>query len=363
MRFALFPLLCIPLVHGCGVSGEDPEDRAGWSALPNAYATHFEIEVRGDERRLVVFGPEGRTDTVGKYLYRGTDAQDLLPVPLERTVVLSTTHLPYFGELHAVDQVVGTAFTEQVRDPRFANAVRDGQLKEVSRADGVDKERLVALAPQVIFDYPFGTGDRHTGSLTRTVMVTEYLEEHPLGRAEWVRFFGVLLGMERRADSVFKAIEHRYGVLREMSAHLSATPTVLFASHWEGAWFAPSGNSYMATLINDAGGRYVFSDPGGAGNISLPLERLMVLGDTIDHLGVLLAAEGPVGISTLVGGDPRIARLRCVQEGAFVGNSATADIFGQALLEPDEVLRDLRCIFHPGSCAGRKGRYFQALPQ
>lgn len=363
MRAALGLLIVLPLVQGCGPSNGESQGKAVWSGVPNAYATHFEFQVRGEERRVLVFGPEGRTDTVGKYLYRTAGTADHLPVPLERTVVLSTTHLSYFGALGAVDQVVGTSFTEQVRDPRFADAVRDGRLKEVSRADGVDRERLLALAPQVVFDYPFGRGDRGANAFTGTVMVAEYLEEHPLGRAEWVRFFGALLGVERRADSVFKAIEHRYDVLRGMRTHLTRSPQVLFASHWNGAWFAPAGNSYMATLINDAGGHYVFSDSVAAGNINLPLERLLVLGDTIDHLGVLLAASGPVDRATLVGGDPRVARLRCVREGAFLGNSATDDIFGAALLEPDEVLRDLRCIFHPGSCAGRKGRYFRAMPQ
>lgn len=362
MRAVLWILACVPLIAGCGSSSEEAEGMAGWSGLPNAYATRFEIQVRGDERRVVVFGPKGRVDTVGIYPYR-TEGGGSGGRSLDRVVVLSTTHLSYFGALGAVDQVVGTAFTGQVRDPRFGEAVRRGRLQEVSRADGVDRERLLALDPQLVFDYPFGGGDRRSEGLPSTVYVTEYLEEHPLGRAEWVRFFGALLNEERRADSAFKAIEHRYTVLREMKAHLMSTPTVLFASHWNGAWFAPPGNSYMATLINDAGGRYIYSDSMVSGNINLPLERLLVIGDSIDHLGVLLAAAEPVDRVTLVGGDPRVARLKCVREGAFLGNSSTDDIFGAALLEPDEVLRDLRCIFHPGSCAGRKGRYFRAMPQ
>ncbi|MBX2972941.1 MAG: ABC transporter substrate-binding protein [Flavobacteriales bacterium] len=354
-------LACIPCFMGCEPSGGDHVEQAGWSSLPNAYATHFEVQVRGDERRLLVFGAEGRADTVGRYLYRGEG--EMLPVPVQRAVVLSTTHLSYFGSLGAVDQVVGTAFTAQVRDPRFVEAARDGRLQEVSRADGIDRERLLALAPQVIFDYPFGMGDRRTTSLANTVHVTEYLEEHPLGRAEWIRFFGMLLGREQRADSIFNAIMHRYSFLCDLRAHLPKEPSVFFGSHWEGAWSAPAGNSCMAALIRDAGGRYVFADSAAPGNIAVPLERLLIMGDTVDHIGVLLAHAGPVDRRAMVGGDPRIARLKGVREGAFVGNSATRDLFGQALLEPDEMLRDLRCILHPGTCAGRKARYFEALRQ
>src|SRR5690606_26820508 len=99
-------LACIPWVLGCGSSGGDEAGEARWSSLPNAYATHFELQVRGEERRLVVFGAEGRTDTVGKYTYRG--GAETVPMPLQRAVVLSTTHLSYFGALGAVEQVVGT---------------------------------------------------------------------------------------------------------------------------------------------------------------------------------------------------------------------------------------------------------------
>lgn len=361
MKNVLVVFAVVMLLSSCGQSAADGLGQAGWSGLPNSHAKHFELQVRGEERRLVVFGPEGRSDTVGRYTFRG--AADGIPWPLERTAVLSTTHLPYFSALDAVDRVLGTAHTAQVRDARFIEAISAGRVQELARADGVDRERLVALAPQVIFDYPFGMGDNRAASFNNTILVAEYLEEHPLGRAEWIRFFGILLGREQRADSIFRSIVHRYTFLCDVRGHLPKAPVVMFGSHWEGAWFAPPGNSCIATLIDDAGGRYVFADSIAAGNITVPLERLLVMGDTVDNIGVLLAHAGPVDRRTMVGGDPRIARLKGVREGAFVGNSATRDLFGQALLEPDEMLRDLRCILHPGTCAGRRTRYFEALRQ
>lgn len=360
MRCALLPI-GMWLLAGCGPS-VDRSSEADWSGIPNAYATHFELQVRGEDRRLVVFGPQGRKDTVGIYPFRGPGAEPALQ-GLERIVVLSTTHLSYFSALGAQGLVVGTAHTDQVRDPRSVAAIRAGTMQEVARADGVDRERLIALDPQVVFDYPFGKGDRNSASVARTVNVGEYLEAHPLGRAEWLRFFGMLLNTEEKADSLFNAIVHRYTFLCDLRTHLQGAPSVLFGSHWDGAWYAPAGNSYMATLIKDAGGSYVFSDSVSAGNINLSLERLLVLGDTVARFGVLLAHDGPVNRSLLVGGDPRIAQLNGVRHGAFVGNSATHDLFGQALLEPDVVLRDLRCIIHPSTCVGHSGTYFQKLAQ
>lgn len=349
---------------GCTSTVEEGPIAAGWSGVPNAYADHFELQVNGEKRRLVVFGPEGREDTIGVYAYRSSASgkQDM-PWPLDRVVALSTTHLPYFSALGSERVVVGAAHTDQLRDPKFLDALRTGALEEVGLPDGVDVERLIALAPQAVFDHPFGRKERASAANVRTIEVAEYLEAHPLGRAEWIRFFGMLLGMEQRADSVFAAIEHRYRVLRDMKEHLPDAPLVFFGSRWQGDWFAPPGDSYMATLIEDAGGRYILADSVAMGNITIPLERLLLLGDTVDRFGVLLAHPGQVDHKVLSGGDPRVLALNGMMSGAFVGNSDTDDLFGQALLEPDEVLRDLRCIFHPGSCGVRVPRYFRPVLQ
>ncbi|MCB9163821.1 MAG: ABC transporter substrate-binding protein [Flavobacteriales bacterium] len=354
----------LPLFIGCSPTAQDKTTSAGWSGVPNAYADHFEQQVRGGERRLVVFGPEGRNDTIGVYAYRSSASgkQDM-PWPLDRVVALSTTHLPYFSALGSERVVVGAAHTDQLRDPKFLEALRTGALEEVGLPDGVDVERLIALAPQAVFDHPFGRKERATAANVPTIEVAEYLEAHPLGRAEWIRFFGMLLGREEQADSIFAAIEHRYTVLRDMKQHLPDGPGVFFGSRWQGDWFAPPGNSYMATLISDAGGRYVLADTVADGNITIPLERVLLLGDTVDHFGVLLADPGKVDRTVLTGGDRRLLALRSLRSGAFVGNSAKDDLFGQALLEPDEVLRDLRCIFHPGSCGVRVPRYFRPVLQ
>jgi iron complex transport system substrate-binding protein len=281
---------------------------------------------------------------------------------LERVAVVSTTHLPYFTALHAGPLVVGVAYTDQVRDAVVKDQIAAGNTAEIARADGLDRERLIALRPQVVFDYPFGSDSRSMEMAQPTIAVTEYLEDHPLGRAEWIRFFGLLIGREKLADSVFKAIVHRYEFVREQRGHLGAAPRVLFGSHWEQNWFVPPGNSYMARLIDDAGGKYLYADSVVEGNITLALEQVLVAGEQCDHIGVVLATQGRVDAAALAG-DPRVARLDAVRKGGFFGNSATSDIFGQALLEPDVVLRDLRCIFHPRICAGHKPTYFFPIAQ
>ncbi|MEZ4738541.1 MAG: ABC transporter substrate-binding protein [Flavobacteriales bacterium] len=338
--------------------------KADWSTAPNAYAEHFELQVRGRDRRILVFGPNGRTDTTGILIVHGATEPGEVPLahPLKRVAVVSTTHLPYFEALKASEVVVGVAHAAALRPGVFRDQVANGHTMEISRADGLDKERLIALAPQALFNYPFGRNDGSDEMNIPVVPITEYLEQHPLGRAEWIRFFGYLLGKEDKADSLFKAIEHRYLTLKGIGAALEDRPRVFFGSNWEKTWYAPPGNSYMATLINDAGD-YLYSDSISDGNIAMPLERLLLASRGAEHFGVVLAAEGRVGALQLAGGDPRLAELDAVREGGFHGNSEHSDIFGQALLEPDIILRDLRCIFRPGTCPSHRPTYFFRVGQ
>lgn len=353
------------LLQGCTDHDDPAPDPAGWVSIPNTFAEHFLLQIRGTDRRLVVLGNDVKKDTIGIYRWTSatSGAEIGIEVPLERVAVVSTTHLPFFEGLGATGALVGLAHADKVRDARVRERVRTGRIQEISRADGLDRERLIALAPQAVFDYPFGRSDQDQSVLHTTIAVTEYLEEHPLGRAEWIRFFGILLDRQEMADSLFLAIVHRYEVARDMSQHFGSSPKVLFGSQWEERWWMPPGNSYMATLINDAGGHYWFTDSIADGNIAVALEQVLDVGRECQYFGLIMSAEGKMDAKRLVGGDDRVAALGAVRKGGFIGNTARNDLFGKALLEPEVVLKDLRCIFHPGSCGDHQPSYFFPIDQ
>jgi len=365
MRIYALLMAFVALLMGCDDREPVVHGNAGWGTLPNAYADHFQVQIRGSDRRVLVFGAGGLQDTVGWYLLKGTPngREEAIMVPLTRVAVVSTTHLPFFTALHVPEAIVGVAHSDAIRDHSMRGRVRSGAISEITRAEGLDRERLIALAPQALFDYPFGRRPGQASVVPSTIAVTEYLEQHPLGRAEWVRFFGLLLGREEEADSLFAAIAHRYGTLRDMRTVLGTPPHVLFGSNWEKDWFAPPGNSYMAALIHDAGGRYWFADSATEGNIPMALEQVISIADSCAYFGVVMAEEGRVDPLRMAGGDPRVAKLKALREGGFIGNSARSDLFGEALLEPEVMLQDLRCIFYPRVCAGYRPTYFFPVGQ
>lgn len=340
--------LTIVLLVGCAPQGNDHHAVQGMESKP-LVAQHFTVFTVPDGHRLLVFGDSAHTDTIGD-----------LVVPkggLQRIAVLSTTHLPYLSTLSSVDRVVAAAYLERVRDAATKERQAAGQVMEIGTADGVDREALIAVAPDVLLAYPFGrSGADTTVAGVPLLMIAEYLEPHPLGRAEWLKFFGVLVGKTGLADSLYTGIAERYEAAKA-NVQGDLRPKVLFGSYWNGQWWVPPGNSYMAQLIEDAGGDYLFRDRRGKENIAIDMETMLTLGGDADNWGMIAELPSPAGIVDFTQGDARLEGLKAVRnKSLFIGNTASSDLFGQALVEPDVVLRELREIVdvhlvvdHPGN--------------
>lgn len=324
---------------------------------PPTIAQHFTVFTVAEGHRLLVFGDSAHADTISDFVVpRGG---------LQRIAVLSTTHLPYLSTLGTADRVVAAAQLEQVRDTATKERYAAGQVMEIGTADGVDREALIAVAPEVLLGYPFGRSVSDTAVTgVPLLMIAEYLEPHPLGRAEWLKFFGVLVGKADLADSLYAGIARRYEAARA-DVQPDRRPNVLFGSYWNGQWWVPPGNSYMAQLIEDAGGDYLFSDRRGKENIAVDLETMISLGEQVDVWGIVTSSDLEISYPDFHHGDGRVDHIKAyVTHRLFYANSAVSDLFGKAVLQPDLVLNDLTyCLMTEPSRypAKRTNPYFNPL--
>lgn len=339
---------------GCGPQGNDPGASQGTEVRP-LVAQHFTVFALPAGHRLLVFGDSAHLDTIGD-----------LVVPsegLQRIATLSTTHLPYMSTLGSTDRVVAAAHLDHVRDNATKERHASGQVMEIGTADGVDREALIAVAPDVLLGYPFGRSGADTAVAgVPLLMIAEYLEPHPLGRAEWLKFFGVLVGKTGLADSLYAGIAERYEQAKATVGN-GPRPKVLFGSQWNGQWWVPPGNSYMAQLIEDAGGDYIFSDRSGKENIAVDMETMLVRAAEADTWGMIADLPSSRGVVDFTHGDPRLESLKAVQDKwLFIGNTAHGDLFGQALVEPDVLVHELHELFATNALrhypSGYMPRYF-----
>src|SRR5690606_23480458 len=90
------------------------------------------------------------------------------------------------------------------------------------------------------------------------VMVAEYMETDPLGKAEWIKFMGAFFGREELAERKFAEIEAQYLEVKTLAAQAEGKPTVFTGLPWKGDWFVSGGNSFQARLFKDAGAFYLW---------------------------------------------------------------------------------------------------------
>ena len=353
--------------------GNTPEAPLEWVEHAPRHARSYTLLRYGTRSRVLVFGDQDRKDTLAVVELGSGPSGSVrsasrfsLAVPLRRIALLSTTHASYLSALGAADRIRSMAYLDHVRDTTVLRFAAEGSIRSLGPAENPDRELLLAQDPDVLFLSPFGglrSGVVPGGGIP-VVPICEYLERTPLGRAEWVRFFGLLLGLESRADSLFDAIEERYESTREMVGATSERPLVFFGSAWKGVWYVPAGNSHIAALVRDAGGEQLFGDRTGSDNVTIDLETVLQQGQRAQFWGRVLAEPGTVDAQDLSGGDPRIERLPAFRSGQlFFANSARDDVFGQALLEPHEVLLDMVRILHPELAPDHAPRYFRSLGQ
>lgn len=356
-----YPLLCFYLVAiticiGCGDIPKQPvTTTAVVSVWKPQWARGFEVQELSDSSiNIVLFNLETKKDTLKIIHWKKRKA--------DRIVCLSTTHIALLDKLGKLDVVKGVGFADMVINQHARAKIESGEIKNLTTGDDTDSEIVLSLQPELFLTYPYGgmNTDLYESNNIPCLPVSEYLEEHPLGRAEWIILVGYLLGEENNAKKIFSQIETSYLELRDMASRAEIKPTVFTGSYDSGSWFAPPGNSFAAHFIKDAGANYIFSDSSSSGNIIVPIEKFIFQVYQADFWGKIVFEKNGFDYKSLFEDDPRISKIKANQSGhIFYCNAAESDYFGDAIAEPELLLADLIAIFHPEIIPNHAPVYFQ----
>ena len=286
----------------------------------------------------------------------------------EAALFFTTAHSNLIEELGCIDAIAGICETEYIANPRLRQAIAEGKIRDMGSAMMPDRERIVALAPDIIFVSPYENASTY-GSLEALgipiIQCADYMETSALGRAEWIRFYGRLFGKGREADSLFLAIETQYKALQALTDSIAEEhrPTVLFDTQGGSAWYVPGGRSTMAQLVADAGGRYLFADNAKSGSVPLSFESVLSRGENADtwlirynngHTRMTLADLGKAYQPYTL--------FKAYREGNVYGCNSTELIFYEETpFHPERLLRDYIKVLHPELLPGDTLRYFHKL--
>jgi len=281
---------------------------------------------------------------------------------------MSTTFLPHVEALGELDSLVAHDSLGWIYSPAVRERAEAGAIAEIGSGTMVDVERALSLSPDVIFTNSYGGDwDAHP-ALDRaglpTVISGDWVEQDPLGRAEWLIFTGLFYDRLEEAREIFEEIESEYLELKGLATTATNKPRVLINGPYQGIWNISGGGSYAAAFIRDAGGEYIWAAEGGAGALFLDFETVFAEANDAD------VWINPGVWSSLADGraeDPRFARFEAFENGQVFNNnrrvspSGGIDYFESGAANPHVVLKDLISVFHPELLPGYEPYYYQKL--
>ncbi|HMV07320.1 MAG TPA: ABC transporter substrate-binding protein [Cyclobacteriaceae bacterium] len=326
------------------------------------YATGFRVTTAGTSKLVEVTYPYKGATTGYKYLLvkKGTtppkhdDNVTVIYTPLQRIVCTSTTHIPLLDYLDISDKLVGFPTTDYISSEKTRKLIDAGKVEELGIDKGMNIEKLVVLKPDVVMSYTM-TAD--LGQLKKiqelgipVILNAEYLEEHPLGRAEWIKFIALFFEKEKQADQVFAMIEKNYLETKKLAGQVVKRPTVLSGVMYSDAWFMPGGRNYAAKLLNDAGADYLWKSDSTKGFLQLSFEAVFEKAYAADlWIGVGSFAT----LEEMKNGDERYTKFNPYQirqvytYNARKGAKGGSEFLELGYLRPDIILKDLVKIAHP----------------
>ncbi len=271
----------------------------------------------------------------------------------KRVVAMSSTHIAMLDAVDAADRVVGVSGIDFISNPDI-QARRDS-VGDVGYEGNINYELLLSLDPDIVLLFGVNGASSMEGKLTELgipyMYVGDYLEESPLGKAEWLVALSELIGKRDVGEKVFADIPVRYNAMKQKVADAGLPkPSVMLNTPYGDSWFMPSTKSYAVQLIEDAGGSYIYGK--NTGNVSLPidLEEAYLLASDADmwiNVGMANSLEDVAKMC------PKFTDTRCFRNGKVFNNNARTNAAGgndyweSAVVNPDILLRDLVKIFHP----------------
>lgn len=367
MRYACGYILCF-FLFACTNEKQTGEIMRE-DALPVAlkYAEGFSITRIGSATKVTVNYPyQGATSghtywlvSEDSELPEGLEEATVITVPVRSIVCTSTTHIPMLDYLGETDKLTGFPTLDYVSSPAMRKRIDKGEVRELGVDKSMNVEVLAALKPDMVMGYSL-TGDY--GQFKKieemgipVVLNAEYLEKHPLGRAEWIKFVAQFFDKQERADSVFNAIEKAYLETQSLAATMPDKPTVVSGIVYGDAWFLPGGRNYAAQLLKDAGCRYLWEDDPSQGFLQLAFESVYEKAHAADlWIGVasFSSLEEMKKAETRYTGFDAFRRGEVYSYSARTGAKGGNEYLELGYLRPDLVLKDLVKIAHPEALPG-----------
>ncbi|MBT1705082.1 ABC transporter substrate-binding protein [Chryseosolibacter indicus] len=283
------------------------------------------------------------------------DAQTrIIYTPVSSIVCTSTTHIPLLDYLDESDKLVGFPTTDFISSIKMRKRIDAGKVTDLGMDKGLNMEMLVSLKPDLVMGYTMSSDYGQFKKMEElgipVVINAEYLEKHPLGRAEWIKFMALFFNKEKQADSVFQVIEKNYLQVKSMTDTIKHKPSVLSGIVYGDAWFLPGGENYASRILKDAACDYLWGNDQSNGFLQISFEAVYEKAHQAD---LWIGVGNYANLKEIENADHRYSKFKAFQNkkvytyDARKGAKGGSEFMELGYLRPDIIIKDLTKIAHP----------------
>ena len=292
----------------------------------------------------------------------------IISIPLKNIVVTSTTHIPSLEMLNEVNSLVGFPNLNLISSKKVRNRIEAKKVVEIGNNQSLNTEVLLDLQPDVIIGYGIDnknpTLDNLQKSRLKIMLNGDWNEETPLGKAEWIKFFGALYGKQNEANKIFIKIEKDYLNTIKIAKKATTFPTILAGDMFEDRWYLPKGTSWGSLLLKQAKGNYLWAQTSGTGSLSLSFETVFEKASTAD---IWITSGQFSSLAEMKNSNQHYAKFKAFKNKNVYSFSGKKGKTGGVLYyelapnRPDIVLKDIVKILHPELLPSYKPFFFEKL--
>ncbi|NPD92354.1 ABC transporter substrate-binding protein [Prevotella sp. PMUR] len=316
--------------------------------------------------------PWHKGKTLHKYVLvpEGSRVEDfpegtVIRIPLRRCVPFSTVHTSLIAELGRIGAIAGVADRKYIKLGSLQQLCKEGKVADVGDGYSPDIERIIDISPDAMLVSPFENSGGY-GKIDELgvplIECADYMEPTALGRAEWIRFYGMLFGCGSKADSIFNSVDRNYNRLKDAVAKSVARPSAVIDRRTGSVWYMPGGKSTLGSMISDAGISYAFSDDSRSGSLALPFETVLDKCGDADVWIFRYSLDRDITYTDILSEFEGYGQLKAVRNRNCYGcNLERTMFFEETPFHPDHFLSDLVMIFHPEIRLAGNLRYFKPV--
>lgn len=364
--------LALPLLLSCNGKTTAGHGDSG-DSVTMKYARNIKIVSHGDYTTVTLLDPWNVGKTLHKYILVRHGAQvpenvtdgTIVRIPLKKSVISTSVHSALLLSMGKGGCIAGVCDLQYIKTPQITVMARQGRIADCGSSMAPTTEKIIELHPDAILMSPFQNSGGY-GKLSKMdipiIEAADYMETTALGRAEWIKFYGLLWGAEDKADSIFNAVEKEYIGLKTLAEKSKVRKSILMDTKTGSIWYVPGGSSTIGQIIKDASISYQFADADNSGSIPLSFETVLERFSDADIWLLRYAGDSPLTLNNLKNEYDGYKMFKAFKTGEVYGcNTMHSKFYEDTPFHPERLLRDFIMIAHPNLGTGGKTEYFHKL--